>query len=255
MAGKVAIVTGAASGMGAAIARRFSAEGAQVILTDIQEELCSQVAESCGGSFRLQDVANPDSWNALSQFVSDRFGRLDILVNNAGILSYQSIENTDLATWNRTMGVNLTGPMLGCQAAIALMRQNPGEYQGSIINIASTAAYGAIPDDLAYTASKSAVRMLTKSIAVWCARARLPIRCNSIHPGAIQTAIHDKLLAESEAPELLLAAFAGMSPMSRMGAPDEIAAMATFLASDEASFVTGGEYLVDGGMMAVHPGV
>jgi 3(or 17)beta-hydroxysteroid dehydrogenase len=255
LAGKVAIITGGASGMGAATARRFGKEGAQVVITDMQRDLGEEVAASCGGLFVWQDVRDEAAWQNLITLVEGRYARLDVLMNNAGIVSNVPVEMADLDVWNRVIAVNLTGPMLGCKAAISLMRRNPGGPAGSIINIASTAAYGALPDDWAYTASKSGVRMLTKSVAVWCARQGLGIRCNSLHPGAIRTAIQDKKLAEAEDPEVRLAAFARMSPLNRMGTVDEIAWMAVFLASDEASFVTGGEYLVDGGMLAMHPGV
>ncbi|UCV23605.1 SDR family oxidoreductase [Ferribacterium limneticum] len=254
--GKVAIVTGGASGIGAATVRRFRAEDAQVILTDVQDELGQRVADESGAFFMNLDVVDEIGWRNLMAETKRRFGRLDILFNNAGILGGgKSIGNMDLATWNRVLGVNQTGVMLGCQAAIGLMRNNPGGANGSIINTASTSSYAAIADDLAYCTSKSAVRILSKSVAIWCARQKLNIRCNSVHPGAIRTAIHDQTLAALPDPEVMLQVLNSMSPLSRMGTSEEVAALVAFLASDEASFITGAEYLIDGGTLASHPGV
>jgi 3(or 17)beta-hydroxysteroid dehydrogenase len=188
------------------------------------------------------------------QLVAERHGRLDIVMNNAGILGNASIEDVDLAAWDRVLAVNLTGVMLGCRAAIRLMRKNPGKPGGSIINISSTAAYGAIAHDVAYTATKSGVRMMTKSVAVWCAASGLNIRCNSIHPGPIDTSIHDERRRGAADPGEIDRFLAAIAPLGRIGTGDDIAAMAVFLASDESGFVTGGEFLVDGGTMAPHPG-
>jgi 3(or 17)beta-hydroxysteroid dehydrogenase len=250
--GKVAIITGGASGIGAAAARRFAAEGAAVVVADIQHNLGAAVADEVDGLFAQLDVADDDGWTRLMATVVDRWGRLDVVFNNAGVVSGQSIEDLELSTWNRTIGINLTGVMLGCKHGIALMKRNPSGPSGALINTASTAAYAAMPADAAYSATKSAVRMLTKSVAAHCARAGYAIRCNSLHPGATETPI---LRPALEARPELIDAFNAMSPMGRMGSPDEIAAMAAFLASDEASYATGAEFLVDGGMMAVHPGL
>ena len=249
---KVAVITGGASGIGAAAARRFAAEGAMVVVADVQTALGAQVAKEVGGLFVELDGADDDAWSELTRAIEARYGRLDVVFNNAGIVSGQSIEDVELETWNRVIGVNLTGVMLGCRHGIALMRRNPGGPRGSLINTASTAAYAALPGDAAYSATKSAVRLLTKSVAAHCAKAGYNIRCNSLHPGATETPILRPAL--DAAPEML-ALFHAMSPLGRMGTPDEIAAMALFLASDEASYVTGAEFLVDGGMMSVHPGL
>lgn len=256
LAGKVAIVTGGASGIGAATVRRFRDEGAQVILADVQDELGKQVAAETGAVFQHLDVADEVGWCAATALAEQRFGRLDILFNNAGILgSGKSIGDIDAATWNRVIGVNLTGVMLGCKNAIAAMRKNPGGSSGSIINTSSTTAYGALADDVAYCTTKSGVRILTKSVAIWCARQKLNIRCNSIHPGAIRTAIHDSVLSTVPDAEAMIKVVSAMSPLGRMGTGAEVAALVTFLASDESSYITAGEYLVDGGTMASHPGV
>ena len=250
LAGRVAFVTGGASGIGAAIARRFASEGAGVILADVQDG--SGLATEIGGLFVDLDVADEAGWRSAMETSWGRFGRLDVMVNNAGVVSGLSIEDIDLATWNRVVGINLTGVMLGCRFAIARMRANPGGPAGAIVNISSTAAYAAMPADPAYSATKSGVRLLSKSVAAHCARAGYAIRCNSLHPGATDTPILAPALAAH--PELRTA-FESMSPLGRMASPGEIAAAALFLASDDASYVTGAELLADGAMMAVHPGL
>jgi len=251
LAGKVAIVTGGASGIGAATVKRFVEEGAKVLSTDVQEELGQSVAEDGGALFTVQDVSDPEGWDRVMTKVQSEFGRLDILVNNAGIVAGKTIEDVDLDSWHHLLGINLTGVMLGCQKAIALMKQNPGGSSGSIINIASTSAFAALPGDVTYTASKSAVRMLSKSVAVHCAQNGLNIRCHNLVPGATHTAIIDT--AAKTVPGMVEMA-AAMSPMKRIGQGSDLAAAAVFLASDDSSFVTGSDLLVDGGMLAVHPG-
>lgn len=249
---KVAWVTGGASGMGAATVRRFREEGASVFFTDVQVEKGEAIAGETGAVFHRQDVAEEGDWEQSLDVLIERFGRLDVLMNNAGIVGNQDIEKLDLGTWARVLGINLTGVMLGCRFAIAQMRKNPSGASGSIINIASTSAYAGLPSDPAYTATKGAVRSMTKSIAVDCARKGYAIRCNLIAPGAIETGI---TLPLADANPAIRKAFEGMSPLGRMGVGSDIAAMATFLASDESGFCTGAEFLVDGGMLAAHPGV
>ncbi|MDB5480993.1 MAG: benD [Caulobacteraceae bacterium] len=249
---KVALITGGASGIGAAAARLFAAEGARVIVADVQADLGREVAADVDGLFVQLDVAHEPDWTRAAGVVEERHGRLDVVFNNAGVVCGRSIEDMDLATWDRVIGINLTGVMLGCRTGIRLMKANPGGPGGSLINTASTAAYAAIPGDPAYSATKSAVRLLTKAVAVHCARSGYAIRCNSLHPGATDTPILSPAL---QAAPQLIGAFNAMSPMGRMGRPEEIAAVALFLASDEASYVTGAEYLADGGMLAGHPGI
>lgn len=251
LVGKVALVTGGASGIGAAAARLFASEGARVIVADVQVDLGRALAAEIDARFETLDVAHAPDWDRVASAVQEQHGRLDVVFNNAGVVCGQTIEDVDLATWNRVIGINLTGVMLGCQTGIRLMKANPGGPSGSLINTASTAAYAALPD-VAYSATKSAVRLLTKSVAVHCAKAGYRIRCNSLHPGATDTPI---LGAALQAAPQLIDVFNRMSPMGRMGQASEIAAMALFLASDESSYVTGAEMLVDGGMMAGHPGM
>ena len=247
---KVTIITGGASGIGAGMVRRFCAEGAKVILADVDEIAGRELATECAADFLTLDVSSAKDWEFLAAKVRQEHGRLDVLLNNAGIVSSQSIVDTDVDTWNRLLAVNLTGVMLGCQTAIALMRDNPGGSGGSIVNTASSTSYLAIPSDAAYTTSKAGVVGLTKSTAVFCATEGLNIRVNSIHPGATLTAILRKALDEAPAIEDNLKR---MSPLNRIGTVEEVAAMALFLASDEAGFCTGGQFPVEGGTVSEHP--
>lgn len=246
---KVVVITGGASGIGEGMVRRFCDEGGRVILTDVNSDAGKRVATESGARFFSLDVSQESDWLALAELVRTDYGRLDALLNNAGIVSEQSIEETDIATWNRLLSINLTGMMLGCRTAIALMRVNPGGSSGSIVNTASTTSYLAIPD-VAYTTSKAGVVGLTKSVAVHCATEGLNIRVNSIHPGATLTNI---LRTALEAAPEMEPMFNRMSPMGRMGTVKEVAAMALFLASDEASFCTGGQFPVEGGTVSEHP--
>ena len=246
---KVAVVTGGASGIGEGIVRRFCTEGARVILADVDEANGSRIAAECGADFALLDVSSAERWQSLANKIRDGSGQLDIMVNNAGVVSGLDITAVSVEVWQRLMSINLTGMMLGCQTAISLMRDNPGGASGSIINMASSTSYLAIPD-VAYTTSKAGVVGLTKSVAVHCANEGFNIRCNSIHPGATLTNILKTAI--EQAPEVEDAC-KKMSPLNRMGTVEEVAAMAVFLASDEASFCTGGQYAVEGGTVSQHP--
>lgn len=248
--GKIAIVTGAASGIGSAVAERFAGEGARVAATDISFR--ERPADFGSNPVPVaHDVRSGAGWDEVVALVGERFGRVDILVNNAGVVARKNIEELDMETWEQVIGVNLTGAMLGCKAVIAAMRRNPGGAAGSIINIASTTSYAGLPGDAAYTAAKGGVRQLTKSIAAHCARAGLSIRCNSISPGAIETPL-TRQMAELR-PEQY-ERYKRMSPLNRMGRPEDIASMAVQLAADESGYVTGADMVVDGGMLAIHPG-
>lgn len=249
--GKTAIITGGASGIGAAMVQRFVAEGARVLSTDVQVGQGQKLADDAGALFMEQNVAEASGWQAVIDRAQAEFGRLDILINNAGIVMGKTIEDIDLDSWHHLLGINLTGVMLGCQKAIGAMKENPGGSCGSIINIASTSAFTALPGDVAYTASKSAVRMLTRSVAVHCAQQGLNIRCNNIVPGGTHTGIIDD--AKQVVPDIY-DRVAAMSPLNRMGQGEDMAGAAVYLASDDAGFVTGSDLLVDGGMLAVHPG-
>jgi len=251
LSGKAAIVTGCASGIGAATVRRLRADGAQVLGTDVAIEAGQALCDEAGAVFAEQDVADVSLWAEIVAKAVSEFGRLDILVNNAGTVSSVSIEELDDPTWERIYAINVTGTMAGCRAAIAAMKANPGGSSGSIVNIGSTSAMAALPTDPAYCSSKSAVRVLSKSIATYCAQQGYNIRCNTVIPGATETGILDN--AEQHMPGLK-AAVAATSPLNRLGDPAETAAAIAFLASDECPFMTGAEMLVDGGALSIHPG-
>ena len=255
LSGKAAIVTGCASGIGAAAVWRLVADGAQVLGTDVNAEAGQALCDEAGAVFALQDVSDRDRWKGIVAIAKERFGRLDILVNNAGIVSGASIGEDDdeamFAAWDRVIAVNLSGTMAGCRAAISAMKDNPGGASGSIINIASTTAMAPLPTDVGYSASKGGVRVLSKSVATWCAQQGYAIRCNTVIPGATETGILDA--TEKEMPGFK-AAVAATSPMNRLADPAETAAAIAFLASDECPFMTGAEMLIDGGALSIHPG-
>lgn len=241
--GKVAIVTGAASGLGEADARLLAAEGARVVLTDIDDETGRQIAAEIDAEFVHQDVSEEASWTALVDGVMERYGRLDVLVNNAGIALIANVERTTTEIWRRTLAVHLDGTFFGCRAAVPAMKKGGG---GSIINISSTAALVGIAPYFAYSAAKGGIRSLTKSIAVHCRERRNGVRCNSVHPGSIDTPMVAAALESLEQVKL---------PKTRdreaariaigLGEPTDVAYMVLFLASDESKHVTGAEMVVD----------
>ena len=252
LAGQVAIVTGGASGIGAACARLLAAHSTAVVIGDVQDDLGAKVAGEIGGSFRALDVASEPSWIALADDTLARFGRLDILVNNAGIAGSGTIEDTTTEMWDRVHAINLDGVFLGCKYGIAAMkRTGPGKpaSKGAIVNISSIAGIVGGAGPCAYTASKGAVRLLTKSVAQHCAEKRYDIRCNSVHPGGIDTPIFNPLwqVVGREAGKAMIDA---IHPVGHMGAPDDIAQAVLYLASDRARFVTGTELIADGGITA-----
>jgi NAD(P)-dependent dehydrogenase (short-subunit alcohol dehydrogenase family) len=248
LAGKVALVTGGASGIGASTARLFAAEGAKVVVTDVQDGRA--VAAETDGIFLQHDVTSEDAWIEAVARTTKQFGRLDVLMNNAGVFAPAPIEDCTLEVWNRVLAVNLTGVMLGCKHAIGAMKANPGGPTGSIINVSSITGYIGLASSAAYTASKGGVRLLTKSVAVHCARAYRTIRCNSLHPGTIDTPMNQAAFDASGDAEGMRAFFSTIQPIGRMASAEEMANCALFLASDEASFVTGAELLADGGWLA-----
>lgn len=248
--GKIAIVTGGASGIGASTARIFAREGAKVVVTDVQDALGTKVAQEIGGHYLHHDTSDESQWASVMEATRSKFGRLDVLMNNAGIFAGATIEDTTLELWNRVIAVNLTGVMLGCKHAIGTMKNNPGGATGSIVNVSSITGFIGLANGAAYTASKGGVRLLTKSVAVHCARLYKRIRCNSLHPGAIDTPMNQAAFDTSGDPEGMRAFFSSIQPVGRMATSDEMGECALFLASDEASFVTGTELVADGGWLA-----
>lgn len=243
--GKIALVTGGASGLGEAIARRFAAEGATVVIADIDEPGGTALAAELGGgsSFLRLDVTQEANWLAVFAAVEERYDRLDTLVNNAGITTLGSIEALDVDGFRNMLEIDLVGVFLGCKHVIPLM----GRTGGSVINMSSMCGIRAEADLAGYNAAKAGVTMLTKSVALHYARLRNGMRCNSVHPGATQTPILDKVMAQSPDPKALYDGWVSGHPIGRLGKPEEIAAICLYLATDESGFATGAQFVVDGG--------
>ncbi len=249
--GKVAIVTGAGSGLGEAMARLLAREGARVLVTDINREAGERVAAGIVGQggealFQPLDVTDEAAWRACGERALQAWGKLNVLVNNAGISAACVIEEASLEEWRRVLAINLDSVFLGSQLAVRLMRQS-GE-PGSIINISSIEAMIGHPMIASYNASKGGVRALTKSTALYCAQQRLPIRVNSVHPGGISTPLVEE--AFTQMPPEAREAFVAAHPIGHLGEPDDVAYAVLYLASDESRFVLGAELVVDGGYLA-----
>lgn len=243
---KVAIITGAAGGMGAAEARLFAEEGARVLATDMQyDKLKEWIGKAKNEGLPIEciqhDVTSEADWKKVADRAIELFGKIDVLVNNAGVFPPgATTDNTERAAWEKILGINLTGPFLGVRAVISHMRKNGG---GSIVNVSSVAAMvgGNGP---AYTASKGGLRLLTKDMAIEFAKDN--IRVNSLHPGGVKTPMTDFFSSLPNADELVK----NSCPQGRMAMPVELAYGALFLACDESSFMTGSELVIDGGMIA-----
>ena len=249
--GKVALVTGAASGLGKAAAAMLVREGARVALTDRNEAGVREVAGALGESARAWalDVTKEADWERVVDEVVATFGRLDVVVNNAGIGISKDIEALSLEEWRLVHSVNLDGVFLGCKHAIRGMRQSGAK--GSIINISSVAGLVGVDSLPAYCSSKAGVRLLTKSVALHCARKGYGIRCNSVHPTFIETPMVDDLASLTGDMAAGKARLARMIPLGRIGEPDDIAYAVLYLASDESKLMTGSELVVDGGTTAM----
>jgi len=245
--GKVALVTGGVSGIGLATALRFVREGAAVVATDRNESLGQATEKALGpnGSFLPHDVTDRARWDAVVAETVKRHGRLNILVNAAGICVEGTIEDTSLADFRRMLAINLDGTFHGCEAAIPAIRKAGG---GAIVNLSSMSGIRGDHNLLAYDASKGAVRQLTKEYALWCGRKGDHIRVNSVHPGVIKTPMVDALYANWSDDERR--AWESYAPVGRVGRPEEVADLILFLASDDASFLTGAELVIDGGANA-----
>jgi 3alpha(or 20beta)-hydroxysteroid dehydrogenase len=245
--GKVALISGAARGQGEAEARLFVAEGARVVLGDLLHDAGAKLAAELGDAARYLplDVTREEDWDRAVNEAVSAFGGLGVLVNNAGIVDAGPLEHTRLADYQRVIQVNQVGVFLGMRAAIAPMRASGS---GSIINISSNAGLEGVPGVIAYSASKWAVRGMTKTAALELGQ--YGIRVNSVHPGPIDT----PMIAGDEFDSVDKDALYASLPISRIGRPDEIAKLVLFLASDDSSYSTGAEFVADGGIMAGHPG-
>ena len=255
VADKIALVSGAASGLGAAISRLLAQEGATVVLADIDDAAGKRVlrdikANGGRGLYVHLDVANEDHWVSAMSVVKKRFGRLNIAVNCAGTNIARSFPtDTTLADWRALMSVNLDGVFLGTKHAVAAMRGSD-PTNGSIINISSILGLVGLADIAAYNASKGGVRLYSKSVALSCAETRLNVRVNTVHPGFIDTPLLRKAMARFEDPKEANRVYDALQPVGHLGTPEDIAFGVLYLASDESKFVTGAELVIDGGYTA-----
>jgi NAD(P)-dependent dehydrogenase (short-subunit alcohol dehydrogenase family) len=248
MVGKTALITGAAEGLGLSIAQRFVLEGARVILSDIQAEKVLAAAAALGENAIgfAHDVASEADWRRVIDGAVAAFGGFDTLVNNAAISVRGDIEHTDFAAWRRTLSINCDGTFLGCNLSLPVLIANA---PASIVNVTSSLAVKAHVEMPAYSAAKAGVEQMTRSMALYCGRNGHAVRCNIVRPGSIMTPMQERVLAgrdgerSAEFQKTLDA-----HPLGRIAQPDEIANAVLFLASDEASFVTGASLAVDGGL-------
>jgi NAD(P)-dependent dehydrogenase (short-subunit alcohol dehydrogenase family) len=253
VAGKVVLVTGAGSGIGRATAKLLAAEGATVIVTDVNRAGGLETVQQIGGQkngggarFDEHDTSREADWKRIVDEVLAREGKLNGLVNNAGISGPfpATFETETLDQWRRMLAVNVEGVFLGCKYGVPALRQSGG---GSIVNLSSLAAFLGTPDLSAYGASKGAVRQFTKTVAIDCARKGYKVRCNSVHPGVILTPMGEGILSSETARERTRKSI----PIGDFGAPEDIAYGILYLISDESRFVTGAELVIDGGMNAI----
>jgi 3(or 17)beta-hydroxysteroid dehydrogenase len=259
--GRVALVTGGASGLGKSIAKRLAVDGARIVIGDVSVEEGEATARECDFTFLKQDVSDERRWAEVIEQIERRFGRLSILVNNAGILGSMDAatpENTSFQDWRRVFSINVDGVFLGCRMAIPALRRAGG---GAIVNISSVAGLLATPYATAYGASKATVRHLTKSIAQHCAQQKLNIRCNSVHPGNVRSPSatqpasmwqrHIEQVAQQQGISVaqLVSDTEATIPLGDLTLPEDVAAAVAFLVSDEARHITGEQLIVDGGIV------
>lgn len=254
--GKVALVTGGTSGIGAAAVRRLTDEGARVVFTGSKEEAAAALCAETGASFRKHRVEDAAAWAGLMDEIIALHGRLDIAFANAGTESGDgSIEDVSIEGWNNVVAVNQTGVMLTVQHAIGAMKRNPEGPAGSIIINSSMNATRPLGNYVTYSVTKAAVCALARSAAVHCGQKGYRIRVNAILPGVVETELIRNIMNAQPDPAAARAMYEGMAPMKRMAQLDEVAGLVAYLASDEAGFISGAEYAIDGattaGMMGV----
>jgi NAD(P)-dependent dehydrogenase (short-subunit alcohol dehydrogenase family) len=241
---KVAIITGGANGIGLTTAKRFASEGAKVAGTDVNDAQSDEVVKEIGHGaiFVKHDVSKEEDWQNVFKTVIEKFGGVDVVFNNAGIAAFNDAEHVTLDEWHKVMAIDLDGEMLGVKYGILNMK----DHGGSIINMSSIEGLIGYPNLFAFTAAKGAVRMMTKSAALYCAKQKYGIRVNSIHPGPI----HKPELDNDPKEQKLIGAHLASLPLGRFGEKDEVAGLALYLASDESTFSTGSEFVIDGGYTA-----
>ena len=252
---KIALITGASSGIGAETAKLFVKEGAKVIIADINDEKGILLSETLGKNavyFHL-DVSVESEWISIMQYIEENFKKLDILFNNAGImrsgnfLADENPEDTSLKEWKNIHKINLESVFLGCKYGIKFMKKSGG----SIINMSSRSGIVGVPHAAAYSSSKAAVRNYSKTVALYCAEKKYNIRCNSIHPAAILTPIWDSILGTTEhIRQKSIQNIESGIPLGKMGSPIDVAYAVLYLASDESKYITGTEIIIDGGILA-----
>ena len=246
--GKRAFITGGAQGLGLAMGKMFMAEGADVTLTDLQTDKVAAAAEAMGAAAGIEhDVTDADAWKAALAAANEEMGGIDILVHNAGIGSFGNIETETYETYRKVCAIDMDSVFLGTQEAMPYLKDS---QPASIVVISSVAGQVADGNFLSYNVAKAGVAMMSKSIALHCARSGLQITCNSIHPVFTRTPILDPMIELRGSQEEGEKALVKQIPMRRLGEPNDVAALATFLASDESNFVTGCQYNVDGGITA-----
>jgi NAD(P)-dependent dehydrogenase (short-subunit alcohol dehydrogenase family) len=250
MDGKIVLITGGAQGLGEATARMLVREGAKVAVTDINVEGANAVAKSLGDSAIAieHDVTDESQWQLALKSTVDHFGGLNVLVNNAGIMEIGSVEDISFDDWKRTHSIDLDSVFLGCKYAIQHIAASGG---GAIVNISSISGIIGGYNTAAYNSAKAGVRLLTKSVALHCARKQNNIRCNSIHPVFIDTPLIDSVMGDRNAPGEARSKLAKFVPLGKIGEPDDVAYAVVYLASDESKLMTGSELIIDGGLSAM----
>jgi len=252
LAGKVALITGGASGLGANAAMLMAQEGARVVVADIAADRGKAVADKLGsaGHFVKLDVTSEENWQSAIAQTVEKFGAIHVVLNSAGIGLSKTVEDITLEEWRRVHAIDLDGVFLGCKHGVAEIKKHTQKLGGSVINISSISGIIAGANMAAYNSAKAGVRLLSKSVALHCARKGYNIRCNSVHPSFAETPMLRSMIASARNPEKLAAGIAAAAPLGRLAQPIEIARTILFLAGDESAFTTGAELVVDGGLTA-----
>ena len=253
LAGKVALVTGGASGLGAWSAKLMKREGAEVVVSDVRVDAGRALAKAIDATFVELDVTKEDQWHAAVDATVQSFGGFHVLVQSAGVGLTKTVEELELAEWRRVHDIDLDGTFLGCKIGVSEMKKHTATVGGSIINISSISGIVAGANLAAYNSAKAGVRLLSKSVALHCAKENYNIRCNSVHPTFIETPMLDDIFADVSPDDerRLRHKLARQVPLGRLGRPDEVAWPIVFLASDESSFITGSDIIIDGGLSAM----